>query len=278
MMKLLVDSGATKAKWAFAKRGQIVEVAVTEGISPYFLDDHAILAIVSKLRQEIPSSPTELFFYSTGCNALEQRKRIQALLQLAFPETERVEVSTDILGAARATCLHNPGVVGILGTGSNACRYAGGHVEATIGGFGFILGDEGSGAAIGKDLIIAYLNQELPSELALLLQDSYQLTRDNILQAVYQRPFPSRFLATFAPFLHRHRLEAPIAEILSRQFLLFLQRNITPLRANTDLPVHFTGSVAFYFQEEVKSAAMAMGIPVGKFEKDPLPGLAAYHQ
>ena len=278
MMKLLVDSGATKAKWAFAQRGQIVEVAITEGISPYFLDDSAILAIVSKLRHEIPSPPEELFFYSTGCNALEQRMRMQQLLRQAFPETNRVEVATDILGAARATCLQNPGVVGILGTGSNACRYATGQVEATIGGFGFILGDEGSGAAIGKDLIIAYLNQELPSELALLLQDSHQLTRDNILKAVYQRPFPSRFLATFAPFLHRHRLEAPVAAILSRQFMLFLKRNIAPLRADTGLPVHFTGSVAFYFQEEVKSAAQEMGIPVGKFEKDPLPGLAIYHQ
>ena len=278
MIKLLVDSGATKAKLAFVQQGQVFQVAVTDGISPYFLDDPAILAIVAKLRQEIPSSPAEVYFYSTGCNAQEQRARVQGLLRQAFPEAARVEVATDILGAARATCLHGPGVVGILGTGSNACRYASGEVEATIGGFGFILGDEGSGAAIGKDLIIAYLNQELPAELAGLLQDTYQLTRDNILQAVYQRPFPSRFLATFAPFLHQHRLEAPIAKIQSRQFLLVLRRNIVPLRADTGLPVHFTGSVAFYFQEAVKSAAEEMQIPVGKFEKDPLPGLAVYHQ
>lgn len=279
MAKLLVDSGATKAKWALASKGKIEQVAVTEGISPYFLDDAAILAIGAKLRQELPPVHLEeVFFYSTGCSAQQQRLRMQGLLRQLFPEADCVEVETDILGAARSTCLDNPGVVGILGTGSNACRYAAGHVEATIGGFGFILGDEGSGAAIGKDLIIAFLNRELPVVLAQTLQEEFQLTRDNILQSVYQRPFPSRFLATFAPFVHRFRQEEAVAAILIRQFHLFLQRNIIPLRAGTSLPVHFIGSVAFHFQEEVKAAALDMHIPAGKFEKDPLPGLAVYHQ
>jgi len=278
-MKLLVDSGATKAKWALSEGGKIVQVAVTEGISPYFLDDPSILAIIAKFRQEMSSlQPEEVYFYSTGCSAKAQRMRMQGLLAQMFPEAVRVDVETDILGAARSTCLHTPGIVGILGTGSNACRYASGQIAATIGGFGFILGDEGSGAAIGKDLIVAYLNRELPAGLSGLLQEEFSLTRDNILQSVYQRPFPSRYLATFAPFVHRFRGEEAVAAILRKQFRLFLQRNISPLREGTGFPVHFTGSVAFHFQEEVKAAALDMLIPAGKFEKDPLPGLALFHQ
>lgn len=277
-MILIVDSGATKAKWALSAHGQTVQLALTEGISPYFLDDAAITAIVEKLRGEIPlEQAEEVFFYSTGCSALEQRTRMARLFGNLFPHVKTIEIHTDILGAARATCQHYPGVVGILGTGSNACRYAGDQVEATIGGFGFILGDEGSGAAIGKDLIVAYLNRELPPVLADALQEEFQLTRDFILQSVYQRTFPSRFLAGFAPFVHRHRSDEVITLLLARQFGLFLQRNIVPLRYDTDLPVHFVGSVAHYFQEAVEMAAKEMGIPVGKFEKDPLPGLAQFH-
>ncbi|MFZ4427567.1 MAG: ATPase [Saprospiraceae bacterium] len=277
-MKLIVDSGATKAKWALSAHGQIARLALTEGISPYFLDDAAITAIVEKLRGEIPlEQAEEVFFYSTGCSALEQQHRLARLFGFLFPHADTIEIHTDILGAARATCQRDPGVVGILGTGSNACRYADTRIEATIGGFGFILGDEGSGAAIGKDLIVAYLNRELPALLADALQETFQLTRDFILQSVYQRPFPSRFLAGFAPFVHRHRGEEAISGLLARQFSLFLQRNIVPLRADTGLPVHFVGSVAHYFQEAVEIAAKQMAIPVGKFEKDPLPGLAQFH-
>lgn len=277
-MKLIVDSGATKAKWALSSQGHIAQLVLTEGISPYFLDDAAIEGIVEKLSGEIPlERAEEVYFYSTGCSALEQRTRMATLFGRLFPHAKTIEVQTDILGAARATCQRGPGVVGILGTGSNACRYGDGQVEATIGGFGFILGDEGSGAAIGKDLIVAYLNRELPPELADALQEEFLLTRDSILQSVYQRPFPSRFLAGFAPFVHRCRGERVIAALLARQFGLFLQRNIAPLRQNTGLPVHFVGSVAHYFQDAVEMAAEKMDIPVGKFEKDPLPGLAQFH-
>lgn len=278
-MKLLVDSGSTKANWGLSQEGQIIRTVQTPGISPYFLDDAAIIALVNQLRLDVPTlKPDELYFYSTGCNALEQRQRMTSLFRRMFPEARIVEVQTDILGAARASCQHHSGVVGILGTGSNACRYEAGQVAQTAGGLGFILGDEGSGAAIGKDLIVAYLNQELEPEIAGELQEEFHLTRDNILQSVYQLPFPNRFLATFAPFVHRHRKEAAPAKILDRQFRLFFKRNIMPLRQNHGLPVHFIGSVAFHFQEEVKAAAQALNIETGNFDIDPMPGLARYHQ
>ncbi len=277
-MKLLVDSGATKANWALSDKGKILQTAHTTGISPYFLDDAGIIALVNQARLSLPAMiPQEVFFYSTGCNALDQRQRVEALFRKMFPEARRVQVNTDLLAAARASCQSEPGVVGILGTGSNACSYDGGQVVETAGGLGFILGDEGSGAALGKELIVAYLNRELEQEIARELQEEFHLSRDNILQSVYQLPFPNRFLANFTPFLFKHRKEPALRAILERQFTLFFKRNVIPLYRKTPSPVHFVGSVAFYFREEIEAAARLLELNVGRFEQDPMPGLARYH-
>lgn len=278
-MKLLVDSGATKANWALAEKGEILKTTHTSGISPYFLDDEGIIALANQARLGLPTMiPTEVYFYSTGCNALEQRQRVEALFRKLFPEAALVQVNTDLLAAARASCQAQPGVVGILGTGSNACSYDGAQIVETAGGLGFILGDEGSGAALGKELISAFLNRELEPEIARELQEEFHLSRDNILQSVYQLPFPNRFLANFTPFLFKHRKESALKAILQRQFSLFFQRNVIPLYRKTPSPVNFVGSVAFYFQEEIEAAGRSLDLHLGRFEQDPMPGLARYHK
>lgn len=278
-MKLLVDSGATKANWALADKGEILKTTHTSGISPYFLDDEGIIALANQARLGLPTMiPKEVYFYSTGCNALEQRQRVEALFRKLFPEAALVQVNTDLLAAARASCQAQPGVVGILGTGSNACSYDGAQIVETAGGLGFILGDEGSGAALGKELISAFLNRELEPEIARELQEEFHLSRDNILQSVYQLPFPNRFLANFTPFVFQHRKTPTIQTILNGQFSLFFHRTVIPLYRKTPSPVNFVGSVAFYFQKEIETAAHVLGLPLGRFEQDPMPGLARYHK
>lgn len=275
---LLVDSGATKATWVLLQDGQRLYEERTPGISPYFLANEEISSITLEIRQKMPVTVDALYFYSTGCKAIEQQARMAALFQELFPEADTIEVGTDMLAAARSTCQGEPGLVGILGTGSNACYYNGEHIEQTAGGLGFILGDEGSGAAIGKALLIAYLNRELPAPLHEALEAEYQLSRDHILQAVYQLPYPSRFLATFAPFVRQYRHAPFLQELLEDQFSLFLRRSLIPLGHTYRLPLHCTGSVAFYFQADFQAAAKKLGLQVRSFQQDPMPGLIRFHQ
>lgn len=277
-MKLIVDSGSTKASWALTQAGVLTDQVHTAGISPYFMDDTAILNTVQEVQRGFPNlEPDEVHFYGTGCNALEQRQRLERLFTSAFPQATTVRVYTDIAGAARACCQRDAGITGILGTGSNACRFDGTNVVDTAGGLGFILGDEGSGAAIGRDLLTAFLNHELPDPLASQLRDTFQLSRDGILQAVYKLPFPNRYLASFMPFVHAHRHEAPIAALLHHQFRMFLKRNIQPLLTDTSLPIHLVGSIAFFFQEEIRQNAQGLSLHVDTIIQAPLPRLALYH-
>ena len=277
-MKILVDSGATKANWAAVQHGQIIHQIQTQGISPYFLTDEGIVDILREVRSKISDQVQELHFYSTGCKAEDQRRRMHQLLRLMFQEATVVNVETDLLAAARSMAQHQPGIVCILGTGSNTCRYDGNEVVETAGGLGFILGDEGSGAAIGKALIQSFLNREMPEEMREDLSNQYHLTRDNILQSVYQLPYPNRFLSTFAPFAHEHRNNPLIKSILERQFRLFFERSVLLLEESKILPIHFVGSVASFFEEEIRYSAAQLGLNLGNIQKDPMPGLIVYHQ
>jgi N-acetylglucosamine kinase-like BadF-type ATPase len=229
------------------------------------------------VRRRIPEPANEVHFYSTGCKAEEQRRRMHQLLRLMFQEAEVVNVETDLLAAARSMAQRLPGIVCILGTGSNACRYDGTQIVETSGGLGFILGDEGSGAGIGKDLIRSFLNREMPEALRDEFQHQYHLTRDNILQAVYQLPYPNRFLATFAPFASEHRDEFSTQNLLDRQFRLFFERSVLLLEESRDLPVHFVGSVAYHFQEEIARNAQPYGLQLANFQQDPMLGMIRYH-
>jgi glucosamine kinase len=276
-MKILVDSGATKANWVAVSGGKTLHQLQTQGISPYFLTDEGIVDVLREVRRSIPEPVSELYFYSTGCKAEDQRRRMNQLLRLMFQEATQVQVETDMLAAARAMSQREAGIVCILGTGSNACRYDGTQIVETAGGLGFILGDEGSGAGIGKELIRSFLNREMPENLREDLNNQYHLTRDNILQSVYQLPYPNRFLSTFAPFAFEHREEPSIRELLDRQFGLFFQRSVRLLEASQHLPIHFVGSVAEYFKEEIARNAAPFGLQLANFQQDPMQGLIQYH-
>jgi hypothetical protein len=267
-MILLVDSGATKANWAAVQDGEIIRQTQTQGISPYFLTDEGIIDIAREARMALPTKIDAVFFYSTGCKAEDQRRRVAMLLRLVFQESRTVEVETDLLAAARSMAQHKQGIVCILGTGSNACGYDGTQIISNSGGLGFILGDEGSGAAIGKEIVKAYLNQELPSALWDDFHQRYHLNK---------LPFPNRFLATFAPFAAENREDEVIKGILDRQFELFFQRSVLPIEGSQNLNIHFVGSVAYYFEPEITTAGTKVKVSLGKFCKDPMEGLISFH-
>ncbi|NUO01059.1 MAG: hypothetical protein HUU01_10640 [Saprospiraceae bacterium] len=274
---LIADSGGTKAAWALAQQGRVIWQQRTPGLPPSFLSDAEIIGLAKSIADQINTPIEGVYFYGTGCREAHASVRMKKLLQRVFPKVP-LEVETDILGAARALCGYEEGIACILGTGSNACHCKDGQIVQNIGGLGFILGDEGSGAALGKTLIAAYLNNELPDELHRALETTYALHRDEIIDSVYRKPGPNRYLAAFAPFVEQW-LEHPwMTALAEREFRAFFEKSVLKFAVDAAIPVHFTGSVACHFEKTICSIAQKMGLQAGTFLTDPIEGLAAFHR
>ena len=207
----------------------------------------------------------------------------QALRQVVST-TATIHVESDMLGAARGLCGRQPGIVAILGTGSNSCFYDGRNLHPGIPALGYILGDEGSGAYIGKRLVGDILKHQLPDDICQLFFDETHETQANIIQRVYRTSMPNRYLASLSPFCARHREHPAIHDFLLDCFGQFFRRNIIPLTSNHNLiapslsTVHFIGSIAHYYRAELSEAATCCGYSVGTILQSPLEGLIEYHQ
>ena len=202
-------------------------------------------------------------------------KIVRTALQTFFPQAT-ICVESDLLGAARSLCGREQGIACILGTGSNSCEYDGEKITSNISPLGYILGDEGSGAVLGKRLVGDCLKHQLPEHICQAFLKETKFTPAEIIDKVYRQPQANRFLASLTPFLSRHREEPEIHALLVSCFNDFFLRNVM-LYNYSYFPVHFTGSIAWYFQEEAKEAAEKLNIRTGKFIKCPIHGLIAYH-
>ena len=276
-MLLIADSGGTKTTWAFVVGTHNVQFIETKGIHPYFQNRHEISEIIQELPRDWRTKATQLQFYGAGCGAKEQAMKVEEALKEHFPKKPKIEVQVDILAAARALCQHSEGIAAILGTGSNACHYDGEKIVEISRGFGFILGDEGSGAVMGKRLIEDYLYHKMPLHLLQKLEETHQLTPDKVLKQVYQQPAPNRYLAQFSYFIHAHRHETYLQELLKSHFGDFFRRRILVFESHQRVPLHLMGSIAFHFQEEIKQAAAQFSIHLGSVLQNPIEGLVAYH-
>lgn len=277
-MQVIIDSGGTKALWVWATGPQEQARTTTRGIHPYFMNEEEIAQTASQAKAQGPQEAvSRLFYYGTGCKAASARQRIESGLRVAFPETALIQVDSDVFGAARALCQTSPGIACIMGTGSNTCLYDGEAITSNRGGFGFILGDEGSGAAMGKMLLAAYLNDELARPIHNELAETFSLTNDGIIEAVYRQPAPNRYLAAFAPFILKHLSDPVIRQIAEFQISACLQRYVVPYEGSKVLPVHFTGSVAWHFRELAQKVALELGLHPGVFLPDPSEGLVRFH-
>ena len=181
-----------------------------------------------------------------------------------------------MLGAARALCGTNPGIACIIGTGSNSCLYDGDKIVANVPPLGYILGDEGSGAVLGRTLVGLLLKGVLPSSLRDKFMEEYGLTTELVIDNVYRQPMPNRFLASLAPFIAEHREEPGIQEMLIQSFRLFFTRNVK-MYGHPEMPVNFVGSIAHVFLEELKRAASLEGLKMGKILRSPIAEIAAFH-
>ena len=251
-MSLIADSGSTKTAWCLIEDPE--HVIYTQGINPYQQNEEEICAILQhellpNLISQSSFTPhlSAIHFYGAGCTPEKAPIVAQALRQVVST-TATIHVESDMLGAARGLCGRQPGIVAILGTGSNSCFYDGRNLHPGIPALGYILGDEGSGAYIGKRLVGDILKHQLPDDICQLFFDETHETQANIIQRVYRTSMPNRYLASLSPFCARHREHPAIHDFLLDCFGQFFRRNIIPLTSNHNLivpslsTVHFIGS------------------------------------
>ena len=276
-MQLIADSGSTKVDWrAIKDDGSIVEIS-TEGINPVFITPEEIVKILSqKLLPVIGPGVKNVYFYGAGVVSPQLIATLSESFKKVFPESETFAAS-DVLAAARALCGHNPGIACIMGTGSNSCFYDGENIAKNVRAGGFILGDEASGGVLGKKLISDFIKGLLPAHIQAEFDKRYDLDYMKVVEKVYKQPMPSRFLASFAPFINEFIADPYMENLVNTSFDEFFKRNISQYDYKNHT-VNFVGSIAFYFKDKLVAAEERNGMKVGRVLKTPIEGLVEYHK
>ncbi|MFD2572357.1 N-acetylglucosamine kinase [Spirosoma soli] len=279
-MLLIADSGSTKTDWRLCASDGSVRAVHTDGFNPYYqTTDRVVQALQTQLIPQLADEAvTDVFFYGAGCSGPTVNYIIEDALRAVFPNLRTADVNSDMLGAARAAASDQPGIVCILGTGSNACCYDGLQITHGIQTLGFWLGDEGSGGYLGKTLVRLYFQERLPADLRQAFLDRYGLDRPTLLENAYQKPFPNRYFAAFTPFLSEHITHPYVHQMVTDAFSLFLTTYITSFRESSQWPVHFVGSIAYYFEEALRKAVLQSTLQMGRILKAPVEQLIEFHQ
>ena len=274
---IIADSGATKCQWTIIQNNQKKSIT-TIGISPYFLSTSEIVTVLEKAFSK--KNPVEkinaIYFYGTGLSNPDNVKSLKKALKIVFKNAS-LDIQTDLVAAARATCQKNKGIACILGTGSNTGYYNGKIITKNSPGLGYVLGDEGSGAYLGKKVLQYFLYKTFDEELMLCFEKKYNLNRSEILNKIYQEPLPNKYLASFAIFLSEHRGHYMIENIIEDGLNDFFFTHLNKLNESWLYPIHFVGSVAFGFKDILKQLAQTYEFELGKIMKTPSEGLLAYH-
>jgi glucosamine kinase len=276
-IKLIADSGSTKAEWCLVD-GKKKKTIFTQGLSPYFLTSEQIQTVIEQeLKPKMKQvEPDEIFFYGTGCSSPDNSKLVKKALQKVFPKA-KIAIDHDLMGAAKALCGTEKGIACILGTGSNSCFYNGKKIVKNSPGLGYVLGDEGSGAYLGKKVIQYFLYNTFDEDLMDRFTARFNTSSYEILEAVYKKPLPNRYLASYAIFLAENRGHYMIENIIEDGFNDFFFNHIYKYRESWTLPINFIGSVAYGFKDVLKDMCNSYELQLGKVLKKPMDGLVKYH-
>jgi N-acetylglucosamine kinase-like BadF-type ATPase len=277
-MVLIADSGSTKTHWCVIDKTGVLKQVFTKGINPFYQTEDEIskeleLVLIPELKDVHIES---IYFYGAGCSFPDKKAIVSNALVHNFNNIS-IEVQSDLLGAARSLFGDSKGIACILGTGSNSCLYDGKEISENVSPLGFILGDEGSGAVLGKTLIADCLKNQLPVQLKDKFMSEYELTPAIILENVYKKPFPNRYLAKFSPFLLQNIENPSVFNIIYNSFDAFFVRNVQQYECE-NMQVSFIGSVAYYFRDTLEIVASERGLNIGKIEQSPMDGLVEYHK
>ncbi len=275
---LIADSGSTKTDWTLLGGGETLSIVKTQGINPFQMLEQDIVALLNKEllpHLHLSARLGFVYFYGAGCIGDKREMVERALCAVLNPE--QLEVQSDIMAAARALLGKSRGIACILGTGANSCLYDGERIVKSISPLGYVLGDEGSGAVLGKRLLSDVLKRQMPEELCEAFQGEYDVDTAEVLHKVYKEPFANRYLASFVPFLSKYQGEAYVSALLDDEFTKFFVRNIKPYN-EAMLPVGFVGSIAYVFRAQLAMAAERLGFVLGEVLKSPSERLVEFHR
>ena len=280
-MILIADSGSTKTDCRLIDEKKQIHQFATQGINPYFNSSEQIISLlkselVPQLNFELSNSKLSTYFYGAGCRVEDKKKIVKKALSEVFPES-KIEIYTDMLGAARSLCGKNVGIAAILGTGANTCYYDGEKIVENRTSTGYILGDEGSGAHIGKTFIQAFLNDEIPQDIADRFVARFKLSKDDIIDAVYRQPMPNRFLASFSKFIFQNLKEQFIIDLVADCFNQFFDKHICKYEKHKKVKLSCTGSVAFYYSNILRAVSLEKEVSIDTITETPIAGLTLYH-
>ncbi|MBE7173337.1 MAG: N-acetylglucosamine kinase [Williamsia sp.] len=277
MSILIADGGSTKCDWSLGYQGTEKRM-LTQGISPYFLTESQIVELLT--RELIPqiegNTISKVFYYGTGCKSAVNRQIMKKAISAVFADAD-VLVDHDLMGAAHALCGHSKGIACILGTGSNSGYYDGKKIVKNSPGIGYVLGDEGSGAYLGKKVLQYFLYKTFDEDLLFRFNEKYKTTDDAVLDHVYKMPLPNRYLASFAAFLAENRGHYMIENIIEDGLNDFFFQHLYKYSESWKLPIHFVGGIAFGFQDVLKDLCDHYELELGNILRTPLDGLVKYH-
>lgn len=278
-MVLIADAGSTKTDWLFLTPSKEHLTLKSDGLNPVVTSPTEIDQRLSVVFKDLSASNKveKVHFFGAGCWNDSTCTIIHTALQKYFPNA-LIEVASDILGAVRASCGSQSGIVCILGTGSSTCLYDGHQIRTGVPSLGYILGDEGSGMYLGKELIKHYFYQELPADLHKEFDNLYHLDKETIIQKVYKEVGANQYLASYVPFLFKHKQHPFIQHLLKRVFNQFIERHLLKYPEHKALPIHFIGSIAFHFKTELIACLAENELQLGKILKQPIEALGSYYK
>lgn len=277
-IKLIADGGGTKTEWRLLE-GTTKKTFFTTGISPYYLSK---IEIEQLIRKEFPAvvlkkQISDIFYYGTGCKTKAKADLVSNALSTFFPKA-KIKVTHDLMGAAIATCGNKPGIVCILGTGSNSCVYNGKKMVKNSPGLGYILGDEGSGAYFGKKVLQHFLYGFFDKALSDSFLEQFKTTKEEILHKVYKEPFANRYLAGFTQFLSLNRGHFMVENIIEDGLRDFFDQHLKHYPRCQTYTFHFVGGVAYHFRDKIAELCIDYGFKLGKITKQPMQGMAQFHK
>jgi glucosamine kinase len=278
---LIADSGSTKADWRFIARDGKISQFAGGGLNPYFQSREVITETL--LQEVIPhvnslrdSGSLRIYFYGAGCGNETNCSEMQTVLEHVFKDST-AEVHSDLLGAARGLLGRSKGIAGILGTGMNSGLYDGTTIIGQQASLGYVLGDEGSGAYLGKQLLADYLNKEMPASVRTNFDKRFVLSMAEILHTLYREPNPNRFLASFSKFIYQNIAEQYCVDLVVQAFRRFFELHICKYKGYESMNFSCTGSVAFWYSNILRRVAEEKGVNLHAVVGSPIAGLALYY-
>lgn len=277
-MILLADSGSTKTNWCLLSKKGYQAIFSTDGINPFYRTSDDIEAeLRAGLVPKLNAAIEEIYFYGAGIINEAKKNVIRIALKRLFPGTA-IEIQSDLLAAAHATLAGEPGIICILGTGSNSGLYNGTSIIEHVPPLGFILGDEASGAVLGKKLLADYLKGVMPESISVAFKLQFNYTYSEFMDQVYKKESPNRSLAQLVPFIKQHIDKNYCQKLVEYSLIEFVERNISQYSNYKNLQISFIGSVAYHFSDQLKRVFKKQYLKLGEIQRDPMNGLILYYQ